>query len=231
MKTTLREIYGHIPCSDGFAQLIYSVTGRKEFPGTGISDQFSLLTEDEKNREIGLIEILEYNGIAHAVWALRCFEYRDYCLFLAEVAESVLPIFEAEHPDDDRPRKAIEAVRDFHYGKISPEELAAAQDAAEKTGIRDIGEAAGDAAWAAAEAAEDDAWSFASNVVRRTLLATYKAAAPGISGHLGVTATTDACTAKWKEIENLFIKHFGEKMKTTFDVKGTVFWRKNENNI
>ena len=47
-------------------------------------------------------------------------------LFAADCAEHVLHIFEREYPKDDRPRKAIQAGRDFANGKIS----AAARDAA-----------------------------------------------------------------------------------------------------
>jgi len=70
---------------------------------------------------------------------------RSARLFAADCAERVLPIFEGEYPDDDRPRKAIEAARAFANGNITESELAAAGDAAE------------DAAWAAGDAAEDAA--------------------------------------------------------------------------
>jgi hypothetical protein len=76
--------------------------------------------------------------------------------FAADCAEEVLPTFERERPDDDRPRKAIEAARNFAAGKIS----AAARDAA-RAAARDAaaaGAAARDAAWAAAGAA---AWAAA----------------------------------------------------------------------
>lgn len=58
-------------------------------------------------------------------------------LFAADCAEHVLHLYENKHPGDDRPRKAIEAAREFANGEID----AAAWDAA--------GDAAGDAerAW------------------------------------------------------------------------------------
>jgi hypothetical protein len=62
-------------------------------------------------------------------------------LFAADCAEDVLPIFEREYPDDDRPRKAIEAARAYARGEI---------DAAARAA-----EAAAEAAEAAAEAARD----------------------------------------------------------------------------
>ena len=39
-------------------------------------------------------------------------------LIAADFAERVLPLFEAEYPDDDRPRKAIEAARAYARGEI-----------------------------------------------------------------------------------------------------------------
>ena len=58
-------------------------------------------------------------------------------LIAADFAERVLPLFEADYPDDDRPRKAIDAARAYARGEITKKEL----------------DAAGAAAWAAAGAA------------------------------------------------------------------------------
>jgi len=69
---------------------------------------------------------------------------KHFRLFAADCAEHVLPLFEKEYPNDDRPRLAIQAARDFANGKISKQELDAAGDAR-------------DAAWAAAWAAAGDA--------------------------------------------------------------------------
>jgi hypothetical protein len=43
--------------------------------------------------------------------------------YAADCAEDVLSIFESEFPDDDRPRRAIQAARDFSDAKISVQEL------------------------------------------------------------------------------------------------------------
>jgi hypothetical protein len=69
-------------------------------------------------------------------------------LFAADCAERVLPIFERERPNDDRPRKAIEAARQFANGEISAAARAAAWVAA----------------WAAARAAARDAARVAARV-------------------------------------------------------------------
>ncbi len=70
-------------------------------------------------------------------------------LLACDFAEAVLPIFEKEYPNDNRPRNAIAVARRFANGDSSAEELAAARDAAWA--------AAGDAALAAAGAAARDA--------------------------------------------------------------------------
>lgn len=70
-------------------------------------------------------------------------------LFAADCAEHVLPIWYKYHPEDHRPRTAIEVTRRFANGEATREELAAARDAA----------------WAAAR---DAAWDW-----QRTRLAQY----------------------------------------------------------
>ena len=72
-------------------------------------------------------------------------------MWAADCAARVLHVYEAEHPADDRPRKAIEAARAYARGGIGD----AARDAA-KAAARD---AAGAAARAAAWAAEES-WQF-----------------------------------------------------------------------
>jgi hypothetical protein len=68
-------------------------------------------------------------------------------------AELVLPIYEKEYPNDNRPRTAIETAKRYSQGKATEGELSAAWDAA-----RDAARAAAwAAAWAAARAAAWDA--------------------------------------------------------------------------
>jgi len=91
-------------------------------------------------------EIIEGDGKcvvrkARLVRKLDTWNEKTARLFAADCAERVLPIFEREYPDDDRPRKAIQAARDFVDGKISRDELYAAGEA---------GYVAASAAWSAA---------------------------------------------------------------------------------
>jgi len=76
-------------------------------------------------------------------------------LYAADCAEMVLPIYEDKHPDEDRPRRAIEVARAYARGEATDKQLAAA------------GAAAG-AAWAAAGAARDAAgaaWAAAWDIM------------------------------------------------------------------
>ncbi len=109
MKTTLNEIKKYGPCPPSWAK------GLKYLNKTKADDE-----------PIELMAIHKVMGIEDAVWCLRTQDYRDYCLFLAEVhEESVLPLFEAKYPVDKRPREAIKAIRDWHNGDITQEQLEA----------------------------------------------------------------------------------------------------------
>jgi hypothetical protein len=146
-----------------------------------------------------LMKELKENGIRAAVKKLSDYEYRDYCLFNADVAWSVLPIFEAEN-GIKAPRLAIEGVRKWHRGDISDEELkvlSAYADAAADAAADDS-DAAACAAAAAAHAADaaDTAYTDASYSSAASAAYAYYAAA--------------AADKKWEEIEQIFIKHFGD---------------------
>ena len=102
-----------------------------------------------RNTPIDLMTILDINGVEDCIWALRAAIEPDRDkiarLFACDCADTVLPIFESEKPDDPRPRKAIQTARDYAVGLATQDQLAAARDAARA--------AARDAAWAAARAA------------------------------------------------------------------------------
>jgi len=143
--TTLNAIRAMGPCEDGWKKLLKH-----------------LGKEKANDEPLNLLTILESNGVQHCLWALRCVEHPDLDriarLMAADFAEAVLPIFEKKYPKDDRPRKAIQAARDFANGKITAQERAAAGDAARAAAAHAAGDAARAAAWAAAGAA---AWAAA----------------------------------------------------------------------
>ena len=91
-------------------------------------------------------------------------------LLACDYAEHVLPIYERQYPDDQRPRQAIETARRYAEGQATQDELTAAGDAAWSAtwaAVRDAAlsspravayaawATAGDAARAARDAAED----------------------------------------------------------------------------
>lgn len=148
-------------------------TTLKDIRAAGLCDTFDdLLAHLGKTRTeaktdttpLPVLTVLESNGIDDALWVLDyAVKDRRICrLFAADCAEKVLHIFEAERPDDDRPRRAIEVARD---PSATDSERCDAGDAAWDAGAA-VGATARDAARAAAraasdEAAEDVAWAAA----------------------------------------------------------------------
>jgi len=181
LTTTLNEVLKHGPCSQ------HSDRG-----GWGL-----LLKNLNKNvaddAPLTIMQILESNGIKDAIWSLRCFKYKEYCLFLADVAESVLHIYE-ENNSNKSPRLAIEGIRAHHAGKLDIKELLKLADAAAAA-------AAADAAAAAYAATAADAATAAATAAA----AAYAAAAAAYAAAAAAAARQN----KWEEIKQLFIKHFG----------------------
>jgi len=156
MQTTLNKIKLHSPC------------GLRE-PGNiekGWGKLLNHLNKTQSDDEpLELRTILESNGIDDTIWAFRAVEGKDIeiRLFAADCAELVLPIYEKNYPDDNRPKLAIQASRDYANGSISAEEMAAAMDAAWDAW-------AAWAAWAAADAWDEGAASAARAEIKQLLL-------------------------------------------------------------
>ena len=109
LTTTLNKIRACGPCTSGWQTLLKHVG--KDF---------------DPDAEINLLTILESNGVADMLWTLRATDQdskRVASQLAIEFAEQALPIFEKRRPNDERPRKAIQAARDYLDGKISLEEL------------------------------------------------------------------------------------------------------------
>jgi len=203
MKTTYEKIKSFRPCSDGWKKLLENTN-----------------PEMNMTAEIDLMDILRSNGIKDAVWALRCWDYMDWCLFICDVCESILPIFEKKYPEDDRPRKALQAIKACKAGTVAGQAYyATAADAAY---------AAADAAYAAANAAAAAAYAAANAAADAAAYAaaddvTYAAAdaaadAVAVAADDAYAAADDAAAddaaddarkKKWEEIERIFVKHFG----------------------
>ena len=157
LTTTLNKIRACGPCTSGWQTLLKHVG--KDF---------------DPDAEINLLTILESNSVADMLWTLRATNQdskRIASQLAIEFAEQALPIFEKRRPNDERPRKAIQAARDYLDGKISLEELRASRQA---------GAAAAYAAYAAAADAADAyaaAAAYAAYVAAADAAAAYAAAA------------------------------------------------------
>ena len=168
MQTTLNKIKEHSPCKEGWEKLL---------------DHLNKTQSDDEPLE--LRTILESNGLDDTIWAFRAVEGKDkeIRLFAADCAELVLPIYEKHYPNDNRPRLAIQAARDYANGLITIEKLAAARAAARDAAWDAAGDAARAAAWAAARAAAwdaaraaawDAAWDAAGDAARAAAWAEIK---------------------------------------------------------
>jgi hypothetical protein len=85
---------------------------------------------------------------------IKALSPRNQRLFAIERAESVLPIWEGHHPDDLRPRRAIEAAKAYLAGEVTQEALLVAREAAHLATGAGV-EAARSAAYAAGAACGD----------------------------------------------------------------------------
>jgi hypothetical protein len=160
LTTTLELLKNHDPCTDGYLKL-------KKYLRKGF----------KKDSEINLLTILDSNGVEDCLWSLRA--TIENCekmarLIAADCAESVLYIYQDKKTNDERPKLAIQAARDFANGLIDisissaarAAACAAARDdawhdswyAARAAACAAYGGAAGDDARAAACAAGDAAW-------------------------------------------------------------------------
>ena len=140
IQTTFQKLHDAGACKERYRFLAKALGGIKAY---GV------------NTPITLLQILDINGFDDALWALRaCDDAETFSrLLVCDYAEHVLHIFEAEYPDDYRPREAIAVSRRYARGEATDAELSAAWSAAWSA----EGSAAGAAAWSAAEAAAEAA--------------------------------------------------------------------------
>ncbi|MDN7965587.1 hypothetical protein QZM92_26765 [Burkholderia multivorans] len=130
-------------CYDGYNKLVRSLQGR---PFTDEDEGRGSYIRFRHDAEIPLLDILKSNGLADALWSLRCVSGadRDIRLFAVWCARQVEHLMQ-----DQRSKDALDVAERFANGEATEEERAAAWDAA--------WDAAGAAAWDAARAAAWDA--------------------------------------------------------------------------
>ena len=182
LTTTLNKIRACSPCASGWQTLLKHVG--KDF---------------DPDAEINLLTILESNGVADMLWTLRATDQdskRVASQLAIEFAATTLPIFEKRRPNDERPRKAIQAARDYLDGKISLEQLRASRQAGAHTDAyaADAADAyAADAAYAYAAAAAAAAAAYAAAADA------YAAAADAYAAYAADAAAADAAAAYARE--------------------------------
>lgn len=101
MKTTLKHIKSFKPCASSWIK--------------GLEHAKQPI---DLNQVVTPMDILNAVGIVDSIWALRAFEYRDYCRFLADIAEMVYP-----YSNDKRVWDCIQAIHYWHAGIITDEQL------------------------------------------------------------------------------------------------------------
>jgi len=164
---SLNSILAHDPCEEGLE---------------AFKLKFGHLDPDTP---VPLLACLESNPVPDVIWALRAV-HQDISsvlpLLCADFAESALHIFEEKFPEDDRPRKAIEAARSGDKEKArdaayaaddayATTHNAAAYNAAYAAAAAYNAAAAAAAAAAYAAAAAADAAAYATDAVAFTSFA------------------------------------------------------------
>ena len=201
ITTTLYRLRKHHACKDRYDHLVSKL-------GPEWGDQ----------QPINLRKILEYNGIDDCLWAFRAVKHPEgdqvMRLMAADFAEAVLPIYESKYSLDGRPRRAIQAARDYVDGKITAKKRVAAgaaartaaraaADAATWAAARATGAATRATAWVAAEAAAGAATMAAIKAIKEATWATTRDAA-GVAVRVAIKATEEATgAAAWTTAEDV----------------------------
>ena len=151
--TTFKQLCDWGACRPSYRKLAKALGGIKTYGRT---------------KPIPVTKILDICGLGDCFWVLcradlSLEQDRDIRLLACDFFECALPIFEARYPCDKRPRIAVETVRRFIDGEVSPEELTAAIRAAgwaaawavEADGTVRTARAADWAVWASEEVADE----------------------------------------------------------------------------
>lgn len=148
MKITIEQLEGLEACTDCIAWV-------KEQKDRSLA---ALVKEAVKNPVYKTEEGKEYDTLEFCNWGItRLMTRRQAVLYACFAARQVLGIYEDKYPDDDRPRKAIEAAE--AYAK-DPSEVNRQAAAASLTRAATAAGVATEAAWAAtaSAAASEAAW-------------------------------------------------------------------------
>ena len=144
IMVTIAAVRAANPCADGLARLL-EVVGR----GHAENEPIALYVPSPADVSYVLWVLCYVGGEAGSQLSQR---------FACDVAEHVLPIFEARYPGDNRPRMAIETARAWLDGTATDEERWTAwSEAIDATATADATRAAADVMGRSATAAADAA--------------------------------------------------------------------------
>jgi len=194
MKTTFAKILEQSPC------------GQKKDSNEGWDKLISYWKPSDLSKQITIRQILESNGIKDAVWAMAAVDdQKKVMLFCADVAESVLHIFEKEHPNDDRARKCIDGVRRFAKDEITQSEFNEFKDAASSAAAASASSVSYSSFFAYLASS---ATSFVSSAYDSASAAAATSAASASAAYSAASAAYSAAYSdKWEEIEEILLKY------------------------
>lgn len=200
LTTTIEKVYSHRPCSDWFAELILNILWVSADPESPIKTQIELLTQEQRTVSITLLQILDSNGIHYALWVLRCWDYHEYCLLLADIIEP-----SGQYSDYPAVRNMATTIRRWHAGGITAADLEAMATRAADAVIVEVAWAE-EAVWAAAAAAR---------AADAAAVAAAAAAAAAAAWADAERAADVAMDSEWSRIEQLMRDFCAEKEKVT----------------
>ena len=160
---TANQLRAHDPCPEGLALL------------ETISAELSL----DPDQPVDFNTVLDRGGFRYAVWALRTQPAELSQRVSIRFAKLTLPVWEAQYPDDRRPRQAIEAatacVADPSAANLSPRQAIEAATACVADPSAANLRAAAHAAHAAAYAAAAGSATHAARAAHAAAYAAYVA--------------------------------------------------------
>ncbi len=152
--------------------------------------------EKDKNSLIILDKLIKQKKYDWANWLIvRTMKYKQYVAYAIYAAEQVIDIFEKKHPDDKRPRKAIEAAKKCIKNNTKKNRIAAAAAAAAADAYADA--VAAFASAAASASASADAAAFASAAASAAAFADAAASADAADAYAVSAAIAAAAAAAY----------------------------------
>jgi hypothetical protein len=162
---------------------------------------------------ISLERILQINGLEGTLWMLPAVQGHDNALrlFACHCARYGLVLFENTHPNDKRPRKAIETAERFARGQATKDELGAAEEAA-LGAARDTQRNASDVASASVGTVSKDACLAVTHTCRKIALcvasAVAQAANEAVKQYDAGVAEDAAWNKGWHAAYDNFVNEF-----------------------